>query len=57
MGRIDGAGFIDFKTEVNPWGETIVKAAAYGESISLGIKSRPEEDSAIIARQITNVFG
>jgi hypothetical protein len=38
-------------------GETIIKAVAYGESTSLGIKSRPEEDSAIITRQITNVFG
>lgn len=57
MGRIDGAGFVDFRTEVDSWGETIMKAVAYGESISLGIKSRPEEDSAILTRQITNVFG
>ena len=57
MGRIDGAGFVDFHTEVDSWGETIIKAVAYGESISLNIKSRPEEDSAIITRQITNVFG
>ena len=56
MGRIDGAGFVDFQTEVDSWGETIIKAVAYGESTSLGIKSRPEEDSAIITRQITNVF-
>ena len=57
MGRIDGAGFVDFRTEVDSWGETIIKAVAYGESTSLDIKSRPEEDSAIITRQITNVFG
>jgi hypothetical protein len=57
MGRIDGAGFVDFTTEVDSWGETIIKAVAYGESTSLDIKSRPEEDSAIITRQITNVFG
>lgn len=57
MGRIDGAGFVDFTTAVNSWGETIIKAVAYGESISLDIKSRPEEDSIIITRQITNVFG
>jgi hypothetical protein len=56
-GRIDGAGFVDFSTEVDSWGQTIVKAVAYGESVSLDIKSRPEEDSAIISRQITNVFG
>ena len=57
MGRIDGAGFVDFTTEVDSWGETIIKAVAYGESTSLDIKSRPDEDSAIITRQITNVFG
>lgn len=57
MGRIDGAGFVDFQTEVDSFGETIIKAVAYGESTSLDIKSRPVEDSAILTRQITNVFG
>ncbi len=56
MGRIDGAGFVDFQTEIDSYGETIIKAVAYGESTSLDIKSRPVEDSAILTRQITNVF-
>jgi hypothetical protein len=56
MGRIDGAGFVNFSTEIDSYGETIIKAFAYGKSTSLGIESRPEEDSAIITRQITNVF-
>jgi hypothetical protein len=57
MGRIDGAGFVDFRTEVDSYGETIIKAFAYGKSTSLGIESRPEQDSMILTRQITNVFG
>ena len=57
MGRIDGAGFVNFRTEIDSYGETIIKALAYGESESLDIKSREEKDSAILTRQITNVFG
>lgn len=57
MGRIDGAGFVDFQTEVDSFGETIIKAVAYGESTSLDIQSRLVEDSAILTRQITNIFG
>jgi hypothetical protein len=53
--KCDGAGFVQFATEVDSYGDTVIVAKAYGESISLGIKSR-EEDSLIITRQITNVF-
>jgi hypothetical protein len=49
--RCDGAGFVQFTPYVNEWGEERVKATCYGESISLGIKSR-EEDSMIVTRQI-----
>jgi hypothetical protein len=51
--KCDGAGFVDFLTKTDSYGDQIIVANAYGESISLGIKSR-EEDSAIITRQITN---
>ena len=54
-GRIDGAGFVTFSM-VNVDGEDIIKANAYGDSVSLGIKSRGEDDSAIITRQISNVW-
>lgn len=55
--RCDGAGFVTFHTSVDEYGDTIIKANCYGESVSLGIKSRPEQDSALVTRQITNVFG
>jgi hypothetical protein len=54
-GRIDGAGFVTFAM-VNVDGEDIIKANAYGDSVSLGIKSRGEDDSIIITRQISNVW-
>jgi len=54
-GRIDGAGFVTFSM-VNVDGEDIIKASAYGDSVSLGIKSRGEDDSVIITRQISNVW-
>ena len=53
--KCDGAGFVSFSTKVDSYGETIIVANAYGESISLGIKSR-EEDSMIITRQISDPF-
>jgi hypothetical protein len=53
--KAEGAGFVAFATEVDSYGDTIIVAKAYGKSDSLGIESR-EEDSAIITRQITNVF-
>ena len=55
--KCDGAGFVSFSTKVDEYGDTIIAADAYGESVSLGIKSREEEDSIIITRQISNPFG
>jgi hypothetical protein len=55
--KCDGAGFVTFFTKVDSYGDTIIAADAYGESVSLGIKSRGEEDSIIITRQISNPFG
>lgn len=54
--KCEGAGFVSFSTKVDSYGETIIVANAYGESISLGIKSRGEEDSMIITRQISDPF-
>jgi hypothetical protein len=53
--KAQGAGFVTFSTKLDSYGDSIVVANAYGKSESLGIGSR-EEDSAIITRQITNVF-
>lgn len=50
-----GAGFVSFITELDEYGDTIVKVRAYGASDSLGVASR-EEDSAILTRQITNRY-
>lgn len=53
--RATGAGFVNFTTEVDKYGDTIIKARAYGESFSLGVKSQ-EGDSEILTRQITNTY-
>ena len=53
--RCTGAGFVRFTTEVDEYGETIIKANAYGNSISLGIESQ-ERDSEILTSQITNTY-
>ena len=53
--KATGAGFVRFTTEVDSYGETIIKVIAYGKSISLGIESH-EEDSRILTRQITNTY-
>lgn len=50
-----GAGFVSFGLKVDSYGDTIITANAYGESVSLGIKSRVE-DSDILTRQITNPY-
>ena len=50
-----GAGFVRFTTEVDSYGETIIKVIAYGKSISLGIESQ-EGDSRILTSQITNTY-
>jgi hypothetical protein len=54
--KCEGAGFVRFRCGKNDWDEEIVTAHCYGKSISLGIESRPEEDSRILTRQITNPF-
>jgi hypothetical protein len=53
--KATGAGFVRFSTEVDSYGETIIKAIAYGKSISLGIESQ-EGDSRILTSQITNTY-
>jgi hypothetical protein len=52
----EGAGFVRFAVEKDSYGDDIIVAQCYGESISLGIESRPEKDSKILTRQITNPF-
>ena len=52
--KCQGAGFVDFNCEVDEDGYTIMVAKCYGMSISLDIKSRGEEDSVLINRQILN---
>jgi hypothetical protein len=55
--KCEGAGFVRFDTETDPtYGDTIIVAKCYGKSVSLGIESRPEEDSRIVTRQITNTY-
>lgn len=55
--KCEGAGFVRFVAETDPqYGDTIIVAKCYGKSVSLGIESRPEEDSKIVTRQITNPF-
>jgi hypothetical protein len=50
--KATGAGFVRFYFDEK---EDEIKAKAYGESISLGVKSQ-EGDSAILTRQITNTY-
>lgn len=52
--KCTGAGFVTFYTKEDEYGENLVHASCYGKSISLGIESRPVEDSQIVTRQITN---
>jgi len=50
------AGFVNFHAEVDVNGEVKrLVAKTYGESISLGIESKPE-DGEIINRQILNEY-
>lgn len=53
--KATGAGFVRFTAEVDSYGETIIKAIAYGKSISLGVESQ-KGDSEILTRQITNTY-
>jgi hypothetical protein len=50
--KAEGAGFVRFYPSKNEWGEDEIIAKCYGESISLGVKSREEEDSRIVTNQI-----
>lgn len=52
--KVESAGFVVFRSE-NDGCDWVVKAHAFGESVSLDIKSR-EIDSDIITRQIANTF-
>jgi hypothetical protein len=54
--KCEGAGFVYFTMTKDSFGDDIITAVCYGESVSLGIKSREAEDSAIVTRQITNPF-
>jgi hypothetical protein len=54
--KCEGAGFVEFRVSKDSYDEDVITAHCYGESISLGIKSRREEDSKIVTRQITNVI-
>ena len=55
--KCDGAGFVSFRSDFDPiYGDPIVVAECYGKSVSLGIESRPDEDSRIINSQITNPY-
>lgn len=50
--KAEGAGFVNFYPSKNEWGEDIITANCYGESFSLGVVSRGEEDSVIVTQQI-----
>ena len=50
--KAEGAGFVRFYPIKNEWGEDKIIAKCYGESISLGVESRGEEDSFIVTSQI-----
>lgn len=51
---VEGAGFVFFRSTINEYGEPRVEAITGGMSVSLGVESRGEIDSAIITRQIAN---
>lgn len=54
--KAEGAGFVRFYVEKDEYEEDIIVAKCYGKSVSLDIESRPEEDSRIVTRQITNTY-
>jgi hypothetical protein len=49
--KVYGAGFVQIHAEEKD-GEQVLVATCYGESTSLDIKSRPEEDSKIVTSQL-----
>jgi hypothetical protein len=52
----EGAGFVRFYPGKNEWDEDVVTAKCYGSSYSLGVESRPEEDSILVTQQICGSF-
>jgi hypothetical protein len=50
--KCTSAGFVTFYKDVDSWGDEVIKAKAFGKSISLGIESKPDEDSERITLQI-----
>ena len=54
--KCESAGFVQFTSSKNEWDENVIKATAYGRSISLDIDSRPEQDSLRITMQICNNY-
>lgn len=52
--KCESAGFVTFHYKEGD--DDYIYAKCYGESVSLGIKSNPEDDSRLITRQITNPF-
>lgn len=54
--KAQSAGFVDFRAKENEYGETIVEAKCFGSSFTLGIDSRPEEDSMLVTNQICKNF-
>jgi hypothetical protein len=52
--KCEGAGFVYFTIGKDSFGDDDIVAKCYGESISLGIKSRGEVDSNLVTRQIIN---
>lgn len=52
--KCESAGFVTFHYMEGD--DDHIYAKCYGESVSLGIKSNPEDDSRRITRQITSPF-
>jgi hypothetical protein len=52
--KCEGAGFVYFAMVKDSFDDEVIVAKCFGESISLGIKSRGDDDSKILTRQITN---
>ena len=55
-GEIVSAGFFSWGIKKDECGNPIFSSRAYGDSVSLGLKSRPEIDSRLIDRTINTGF-
>jgi len=42
------AGYVKFSTEIDEWGEEAIIANCYGDSFSLKIESKKEEDNRVL---------